>query len=238
MTKKEKVLNFLRVVGGSSNRARIMNEPLQKHGTASDLDELLNTVLSGLVEVKDDKWVLTKLGWAEANALASVQPVQDPPPADTEQVSQGFARFRRLAKENPDTSPQRLLQLAGRHIGDPLEADWAEWRETHPEWYFQQPRVWHAKDVELDADGYPLRYPENPLTLGEHEDRPKTERGWFEWATRQPGASLEPLAKEMPAFECSNIVRVTRKVGTANAIDIFGQAKIDLAHQLVGVKTG
>src|SRR5438046_1873415 len=98
MTKKEKVLNFLRDTGGSSNRRRITNEALQKNCTASELDELLSTVLSGLVEIKEKKWTLTPVGWSEANVLAVAQNAEPP---QEETIPDGFSRFRSLAKENP-----------------------------------------------------------------------------------------------------------------------------------------
>jgi hypothetical protein len=244
MQEFEKVLVYLRDNKGSALRSVISIEVFQRNLSASELDELLNSPLSGLVQVESIKtaktsasvWKLTSLGWEKAHGVD--RPAQELTPAQAEAIPEGFARFRQLARQNPDCSPQRLLQLAGRHLGDPLESDWAEWRESHQEWFLKQPRDWYAKDVELDADGYPLRYPSDPLTLGEHEDRPKTERGWSEWATRQPGARLEPLAKEMPAYQAANVIRVCRKVGLANAIDIFGQAKIDLAHRLTGVTVG
>ena len=52
---------------------------------------------------------------------------------------------------------------------------------------------------------------------------------------RQPGASLEPFAVEMPAYECANILRVLKKVGEHNALDIFGTEKIATAHRLAGL---
>jgi hypothetical protein len=160
--------------------------------------------------------------------LPDVQPTQEEP------ISSGFENFRSLAKENPDASPQRLQQLAGQHVGDPLE--WpSKWLETHSEWYLQQPREWYSRDVELDSDGYPLRLPADPLPAKERDTRPTNERGWFERAMRQPGASLEPLAVEMPAFECANVIRVCRKVGMQDAQEIFGQAKIETAYLLVGL---
>jgi hypothetical protein len=234
MTKKEKILRDLRDAGGSLTRTQITNQTLQKNSSSSELDELLSTVLSGLVEIKDKKWTLTKAGWSEANILATAQERQ---PAQAETIPDGFSKFRDLAKNNPDCSVQRLLQLAGRHLGDPLE--WGpEWQQTRPEWYLQQPREWYSRDVELDADGYPTRCPEIPLTAKEREVRPATEQGWFERAMRLPGASLEPLAVEMPAFEVANVVRVCLKVGMQNAVDIFGPAKIATAHRLVGLSSG
>jgi hypothetical protein len=53
---------------------------------------------------------------------------------------------------------------------------------------------------------------------------------------RTPGASLEPFAVEMPAFEVANILRVTKKVEEQNALDIFGPGKIATARRLVGLQ--
>jgi hypothetical protein len=233
MTKKEKILRDLRDAGGSLTRTQITNRTLQKNSSASELDELLSTVLSGLVEVKDKKWTLTQAGWSEANILATAQ---EPQPAQQETIPDGFSKFRDLARNNPDVSAQRLLQIAGRHLGDPLEPQWADWRAEHPEWYLQQPRDWYSRDVELDIDGYPMRVPENPLTAKEQGTRPTNERGWFEFAMRSPGASLEPLAVPMPAYECANIIRVCRKIGMQAAQDIFGPEKIATAHKLAGIE--
>lgn len=230
MSEKEKVLIFLRNAGGFASRSSISIDVFQRHLSASELDELLDTVLSGLVEIKKKKWTLTPLGWNLANQIGApeVQPTQ------AEAISSDFARFRSLAKENPDVSPQRLLQLAGRHIGDPLE--WpAEWRETNPEWYLAQPKDWYSSDLALDESGYPLRYPAGPLTAKEREVRPTTDKAWFDRAMRQPGASLEPLAVPMPAFEVANILRVTKKIGLPSAQEIFGLAKIERAQRLAGL---
>ncbi len=234
MTKKEKILRDLRDAGGSLSRSQITNQTLQKNSSSSELDDLLNTVLSGLVEIKDKKWALTKAGWSEANVFANAQEAK---PTQTEAISDGFSKFKAIAKENPDASAQRLLQLSGRHIGDPLE--WgSEWQQTRPEWYLQQPRDWYERDVELDSDGYPMRCPETSLTAKDREIRPTTELGWFERAMRSPGASLEPLAVEMPAYEVANVIRVSRKIGIQAAQEIFGLTKIATAHQLGGLTVG
>jgi hypothetical protein len=238
MTKKEKILRDLRDAGGSLSRSQITNQTLQKNSSSSELDELLSTVLSGLVEIKGKKWTLTQAGWSEANIHATGQEVE---PAQTEAIPDDFSRFRSIAKENPDSSAQRLLQLAGRHLGDPLEDSehWREFKAEHPEWYLAQPQTWYARDVELDSDGYPMRCPENPLTAKDRETRPTTEAGWFERAMRSPGASLEPLSvAPMPAFEVANVIRVSRKVGMVNAVDIFRPEKIATAHRLAGLSSG
>jgi hypothetical protein len=230
VTEKEKVLNYLRDAGGSLSRSEVSIQVFRRNLSAHQLDTLLNTVLAGLVEVRDKRWTLTDAGWREANLLTS--PQDSPEPQET--ISDGFARFRSLARENPDASLQRLLQLAGRSLGDPLE--WGtEWQQARPEWYLQSPRDWYSRDVELDSDGYPLRLPDNPLTTKEQNTRPTTERAWFEWTTRQSGASLQPLAVEMPAFEVANILRTCRKIGENAATEIFGPAKIETARELATI---
>ncbi|HEU0047008.1 MAG TPA: hypothetical protein VFQ43_05310 [Nitrososphaera sp.] len=233
MSDRNKVLSFLKDNEGQTIKTKIFIDVFKSCRSQSELAKLVASELAGLVVVRKKKnkeiWKLTESGWAAANQIGTpeVQPAQE------ETIPDGFARFRSLAKENPDASPQRLLQLAGRSLGDPLS--WPEWRETHPEWYLQQPRDWYAHDVELDVDGYPMRFPTDPLTAKERETRPTNERGWFERATRQPGASLEPLACEMPAFEVANVLRVTKKVGEQSGLDIFGQPKIELARRLAGI---
>jgi hypothetical protein len=241
MTDKEKVLVFLRDHEGKASKTQIIIDIFKSGRSQSELADLLASELAGLVvqkkqynlKNKPQTWKLTTAGWATANQIVAEMPAE----TQEEAIPEGFARFKSLAKENPDASAQRLLQLAGRHIGDPLQ--WgSEWQQTRPEWYLQQPRDWYSRDVELDADGYPMRCAENSLIAKEREVRPSSEAGWFERAMRQPGASLEPLAVEMPAFEVANIIRVTRKVGMANAVDIFGSEKITTAHRLVGLSSG
>jgi hypothetical protein len=235
--KGEKVLVYLRDNGGSAKRSVISIEVFSRNCSSSELDELLETLLSGFVTVdRSKKWLLTPLGWSKANAIQIVAP-EAPESQQSISSDDGWTRFKELAKANPDASQQRLLQLAGRHIGDPLDPQWAEWRASHPEWFLQQPKDWYAPDVELTED-YPTRYPSDPLTAKDREVRPTGEAGWFERAMRHPGASLEPLACEMPAIEVANVIRVCRKIGMPNAVDIFGAAKIATAHRLVGVKTG
>jgi len=240
MTDKEKVLVFLRDHEGKASKTQIIIDIFKSGRSQSELADLLASELAGLVvqkkqynlKNKPQTWKLTPAGWATANQI-----VAEEPQAQQEAIPDGFARVKSLAKENPDASAQRLLQLAGRHIGDPLE--WGlEWQQTRPEWYLQQPREWYSGDVELDSDGYPTRCPENPLTAKDRETRPTTEQGWFERAMRSPGASLEPLAVEMPAFEVANVIRVTRKVGMQDAVDIFGHEKIATAHRLAGLSSG
>jgi hypothetical protein len=233
--KFEKVLIYLRDSGESASRSAVSVDVFSKNMSAAELDEILDRDLTGLVYVnKAKKWVLTGAGRALSNKLTA-QAIVEEKPVKQEPISGDFARFKQLAAENPDSSPQRLLQLAGRHLGDPLDPAWADWRAKHPEWYLAQPKDWYAADVELDERGYPMRCPSNPLTAKERDTRPKTDRGWFDWAMRQPGASLEPLAKAMPAFECANILRVLKKVGMGNAIDIFGVEKIAKAHEAAGI---
>lgn len=240
MQSESEVLLFLRNNGGASLRSQVCEKVFKNHITSAELDKLLSTVLSGLATARKRKnretWKLTPAGWAASNQAATqeVAPIQ--PETRSETISDDFARFKALAKENPDASPQRILQLAGRHIGDPLEESnhWREFKAQNPEWYLQQPREWYPADVELTED-YPTRYPSEPLTAKERDVRPTTERGWFERAMRQPGASLEPFAVEMPAFEVANILRVLKKVGEQNALDIFGSEKIATAHRLVGL---
>src|SRR5437016_163222 len=241
MTDKEKVLTFLRDHNGEASKSQIIIDIFSSGRSQSELADLLASELAGLVtsrkfynrKNKPQVWKLTPAGWSVANQMSApeAQPTQGEP------VSSDFARFKSLAKENPDASPQRLLQLAGRHIGDPLEdtEQWRAFRAENPEWYLQAPRTWYAQDTELDTDGYPLRIPADPLTAKERETRPTNERGWFDRAMRQPGASLEPLACEMPAFEVANVLRVTNKVGEQNALDIFGPTKIELARKLAGI---
>ena len=235
MENETKVLLFLKDNDGARLRSQVCTQVFNNHITTQELDNLLNTVLSGLVTIRKRKnretWKLTPAGWSVANQMSA----PDVAPAQTEAIPEGFARFKTLAKENPDASPQRLLQLAGRSLGDPLS--WPEWRETHPEWYLQQPRDWYSPDVQLDESGYPLRIPADPLTAKERETRPTNERGWFDRAMRQPGASLEPLACEMPAYECANVLRVTKKVGQQAAEEIFGLEKIMAARRLVVIHT-
>jgi len=233
VSEKEKVLVFLRNAGGFATRSAISIEVFQRHLTADELDTLLSTVLNGFVEVKEKKWKLTPLGWNLANQIGAPEAT----PVQPETISSDFARFKTLAKENPDCSAQRLLQLAGRHLGDPLEdsEQWRSFRAENPEWYLLQPREWYRSDVALDESGYPLRYPTDPLTAKEREVRPATERGWFERTMRQTGASLEPFAVEMPGFECANILRVVKKIGQQLAEEIFGPTKIATARRLVGV---
>lgn len=233
MTEKEKVLIFLRDNGGSSGRSDVSIQVFRRNLSAAQLDELLKTVLSGLVEIREKKWTLSQPGWNLANQIDT----QEAQPAQEEPATDAFSRFKALAKANPDVSPQRLLQLAGRHLGDPLEDSehWRQFRAEHPEWYLQQPREWYAHDLELDQDGYPMRYPTEPLTAKERDVRPVNEKAWFDRAMRSPGASLEPLAMEMPAYEVANILRVVKKVGMQEAEQIFGQAKIEQAQQLAGI---
>jgi len=239
MTDKEKVLVFLRDHEGKASKTQIIIDIFKSGRSQSELADLLASELAGLVvqkkaynlKNKPQTWKLTPAGWAAANQIVA----QKPPEEEETPVSDAFQRFKALAQENPDASPQRLLQLAGRHIGDPLT--WGlEWRAVHPEWYLLQPRDWYERDVELDQDGYPLRYPESPLTAKEREVRPVNDKAWFERAMRQPGASLEPLGVEMPAYECANILRVAKKIGEPAAVEIFGSAKMELAHRLVGVQ--
>ena len=237
MENETKVLLFLKDNDGARLRSQVCTQVFNNHITTQELDNLLNTVLSGLVTIRKRKnretWKLTPAGWATANQIV----VPDAQPAQAEPVSSDFARFREIVKQNPDCSVQRALQLAGRHLGDPLgdTEQWRAFRAENPEWYLQAPRTWYAADLELDSDGYPLRIPADPLTAKERETRPTNERGWFDRAMRQPGASLEPLACEMPAFEVANVLRVTNKVGEQNALDIFGPTKIELARKLAGI---
>jgi hypothetical protein len=235
MSDRDKVLNFLRDNDGQTNKTQITITVFKSGRSVSELNALLASDLAGLVTVrkrkKTETWKLTKPGWAIANQLSSAKPQE----SQQEPASEEFARFKALAKENPDASPQRLLQLAGRSLGDPLS--WpAEWREARPEWFLGQPRDWYSRDVELDADGYPLRLPESPLTGKEQNARPTNERAWLNWAMRQPGASLEPLAVEMPAFECANILRTVQKIGEPAATEIFGPEKIATARRLAGLE--
>jgi hypothetical protein len=231
MQKQDEVLLFLKDNGGARIRSQVCEQVFKNHITSAELDTLLSTVLSGLVTARKRKyretWKVTVAGWALA---------QKPPEEQETPASDTFQRFKALAQENPDASPQRLLQLAGRSLGDPLA--WSEeWRVAHPEWYLQQPREWYARDVELDQDGYPMRYPTEPLSAQERSARPVNDKAWFERAMRQPGASLEPLAVEMPAYEVANILRVTKKVGEQNALDIFGSSKIGLAWRLARISS-
>ncbi len=242
MQKEMEVLLFLRNNGGFSLRSQVALEVFSNNITAAELDKLLATVLNGFVIARTRKnkqtWKLTSQGWvASANHIATA--AQEAQPARQEPISDGFARFKQLAKDNPDVTPQRLLQVAGRHIGDPLwdTEHWRAFRAQNPEWFLKQPREWYSSDVELTED-YPTRYPENPLTSKERETRPTTERGWFDRAMRQPGASLEPLAVEMSAAECANVIRVVKKVGMQAGQDIFGQEKIEQAHRLAGITLG
>jgi hypothetical protein len=230
VTEKEKVLNYLRDAGGSSSRSEVSIQVFRRNLSADKLNTLLNTILAGLVEVRDKKWTLTEAGWREANLLASSQ---DDPEPQRKTIPDDLARFKALARENPDASPQRLLQLAGRSLGDPLS--WpAEWRESHPEWFLQTPRDWYAGDVELIED-YPARYPPDPLTTKDQVTRPTSEAAWFQFAMRSPGASLEPLAVEMPAFEVANVMRTCRKIGDDAATEIFGSIKIETARKLATI---
>ncbi len=242
MQKEMEVLLFLRNNGGSSHRSQVALEVFQNHISSVELDQLLSTVLSGFVTARTRKnkqtWKLTQAGWsASANHIATT--AQNAPPTQEEPASDGYARFKALARENPDASPQRLLQLASRHLGDPLEdtEHWRTFRAQNPEWFLAQPKDWYPHDVELDADGYPMRYPAEPLTAKEREVRPTNDRGWFDRAMRQPGASLEPLAVPMPAFEMANILRVVKKVGEQAAVEIFGTGKIATARQLAGISS-
>lgn len=240
MTNKEKVLNFLRANNGVASRSDISGKVFQRHLSATELDTLLATVLSGLVEVKNKKWTLTApMGWREANLLAGEQTAPEPQPTQQDGVTEGFSRFKAIVEQNSDSSLQRCLQLAGRHIGDPLTDSecWREFRKQNPEWYLQQPRAWYAPDVELTED-YPTRYPESPLTAKERDARPTNETGWFNRAMRQTGASLEPLAAEMSAAECANVIRVTRKIGQEAAQEVFGPGVIATAHRLAGLTAG
>jgi hypothetical protein len=237
MSDRDKVLSFLKDNAGQTIKTKIVIDVFKSGRSQSELAKLLASELAGLVSVRKKKnkeiWKLTESGWAAANQISApvVQPEQEEP------VASDFARFRSLAKENPDASPQRLLQLAGRHLGDPLE--WpAKWLETHPEWFLQLSSAWYSPDVQLDEAGYPLRFPTEPLTAQERSVRPANDKTWFERAMRQPGASLEPFAVPMPAFEVANVLRVTKKIGQQAAEEIFGSVKIATARQLVGVKTG
>jgi hypothetical protein len=239
MQKQDEVLLFLKDSGGARLRSQVCEQVFKNHITADELDQLLRTVLSGLVTARKRKnretWKLTESGWAAANQIVA----QKPPESQETPVSDAYQRFKALAQANPDASPQRLLQLAGRHLGDPLEdtEHWRTFRAENPEWYLQPPQSWYAADVALDESGYPLRYPSgDPLTAKEREVRPATEQGWFERAVRQPGASLEPLAVEMPAYEVANILRVTKKIGQQAAEEIFGSEKIATARRLVGLQ--
>jgi hypothetical protein len=232
MQKQDEVLLFLKDNGGARIRSQVCEQVFKNHITSAELDTLLSTVLSGLVTARKRKnretWKLTESGWAAANQIVAQKSLEE----QETPVSDAFQCFKALAQENPDCSIQRLLQLAGRHIGDPLT--WGpEWQEKHREWFLQQSRDWYSQDVELDQDGYPLRYPAGePLSAQERSVRPVNDKAWFDRAMHQPGASLEPLAVEMPAYEVANILRVTKKVGEQNALDIFGQSKIELARRL------
>ena len=237
MSDKEKVLCFLRDNSGQTIKTRIIIDLFRSGRSQSELNDLLTSVLAGLVTVRRKKnkeiWKLTPAGWSAVNQIVPEKPAE----TLTEAISDDFQRFKDLAKNNPDCSPQRLLQLAGRHLGDPFE--WGfEWQQAHPDWFLQQPRDWYARDVELDADGYPSRLPESPLTGKDREVRPNSERSWFEFAVRCPGASLEPLAVEMPAFEVANVIRVTRKIGMENATEIFGPEKLATAYRLASLTVG
>jgi len=234
MSDRDKVLSFLRDNGGQTHKTQITITVFRSGRSLSELNALLASELAGLVTVrkrkKTETWKLTPGGWAIANQIAAQRP-PEPKPA---LIDEGFQRFKTLAKENPDASPQRLLQLAGRSLGDPLS--WpSEWRGLHPDWFLQTSREWYARDVELDADGYPMRLPESPLTSKEQNIRPTTERGWFDQAMRSLGASLEPLAVEMPAFECANILRTVQKIGEPAATEIFGPARVGQARQLATI---
>src|SRR5215470_14786829 len=129
MEKWEKVLVYLRDKGGTALRSAVLSDVFSRNSSASELDEILGRDLAGLVYVnRAKKWVLTAPGWVKANTLEIVAPV--PPESQEATFSDpNWTRFKELAKANPDASAQRLLQLAGRHIGDPLESEWAEWRE-------------------------------------------------------------------------------------------------------------
>lgn len=230
---KQKVLSFLKVNEGARLRSQVCERVFRNHITSAELDQLLNTVLSGLVYVRDGQWKLSKAGWREANQIAAPEP---PESQESAYSDEGWTRFKQLAKENPDASAQRLLQLASKHLGDPLSDTeyWRQFRAANPEWYLGEPRTWYAPDVEL-IENYPAFYPSRPLTASERANRPTSEAGWREWAARTRGASIEPLLVEMPAYECANILKVCKKVGMVNALDIFGQEKIDLAHRLAGI---
>jgi hypothetical protein len=236
MQNEIEVLLFLRNNGGASLRSQVCEKVFKNHITSAELDKLLATVLTGFVTARKRKnketWKLTQAGWtASANHIATT--AQNAPPTQEEPASDGFARFKALARENPDCSVQRLLQLAGRHIPNCLDEGW----EGPANWWENYPKSVYADDVELDADGqYPLRYPENPLTSKERELRPTTARGWFERALRMPGASLEPFLTPLPIYEVANCLRVTAKVGLKDAIDIFSRDKIKLAFKLAKVK--
>jgi hypothetical protein len=239
MQSETEVLLFLRNNGGASLRSQVCEKVFKNHIMSADLDKLLATVLSGLVTARKRKnretWKLTTQGWA---ASANQITAPEAQPMQAEPISTGFARFREIVEQNPDCSVQRALQLAGRHLGDPLEdsEQWRSFRAQNPEWYLLQPKDWYSSDVAVDESGYPLRYPTDPLTAKEREVRPTTEQGWFDRAMRQTGASLEPFAVEMPAYECANILRVCKKVGEQNALDIFGAAKIATARRLAGLE--
>jgi hypothetical protein len=239
MLKRDEVLNFLKDNGGTRLRSQVCEGVFSNNIKSAELDNLLSTVLSGLVTARKRKnretWKLTESGWSAANQIAA----PEAQPTQAEPISAGFARFREIVEQNPDCSVQRALQLAGRHIGDPLgdTEQWRTFRAENPEWFLQLPATWYASDVTLDESGYPLRFPADPLTAKERETRPTTERGWFDRTMRQPGASLEPFAVEMPGFEVANILGVCKKVGQQLAEEIFGPVKIATARRLVGLQS-
>jgi len=207
MTDKEKVLIFLRDHNGEASKSQIIIDIFSSGRSQSELADLLASELAGLVtsrkfynrKNKPQVWKLTPAGWSVANQIGApaVQPAQ------AETVSSDFARFGTLAKENPDCSVQRLLQLAGRHIGDPLS--WGqEWQQSHADWFLQQPRDWYSPDVQLDESGYPLRIPADPLTAKERETRPTNERVGLTEPCASQGRAWSHSAVEMCAAECAN----------------------------------
>lgn len=234
MDDKHEVLCYLRDNQGKALRSAVSIEVFNRNQSASELDKMLKTILAGFVKVgKDRKWTLTSAGWEQANLMPA-----DTPPAQQQPVSEGVARFKQIIADNPDCSTQRARQLFGSSLKDPLDPTWAEWRENNPEWYLREPKDWYAPDVELDqTNQYPMRYPTRPLTAKERATRPRTPEGWFRYAMGQPSASLEPYCAPMgmAAAECTNIIKVVRKVGMVAALEIFKADRIATAHRLVGI---
>jgi hypothetical protein len=234
---KNKILLALKEAGGTVTRTHLFKHTLQRNVPGKQIELIMGSVLAGLVELKNGNWTLTTLGWAEVNASALASPQNESETPQEAPASEAFVQFKKIARENPDASPERLLQLAGRGLGDPLTntPKWNEFRAKRPEWYLDSPASWYPQDVELNGD-YPARYPIKPECA---TSRATSDAAWFKFAMSQPGASLEPFAVTMPAFEVANILRVSRKVGKPAALEIFGEDRIRTALELAGVrKTG